>query len=214
MRHLAPVLLLVAVSVCSTRSLAQVASGNGSQADSPKGGAVLVSLFNPTYPPFASQANITGDVEVKVGIGNDGSIESAVGVSGHPMLIEAALNSARQSRFECLECVAPVTPYFLTYSFRMVAGPDFPCAESHLHVTQSQNHIIVTGEPRVVHPYFASVQARSSKCLYLWRCGARWGGEGYYFYTVRSAKCLDLWNCGHRLREPFATCKRLHREIW
>jgi hypothetical protein len=22
-----------------------------------------------------------------------------------------------------------------------------------------------------------------------------------------------LWNCGHRLREPFATCNKLHRRL-
>jgi TonB family protein len=174
----------------------------------------MVSLFAPRYPPFALQANITGDVALNLGIGNDGSVESAVVVRGHPMLAEAALNSARQSRFECPGCLQRVTPYWVTYSFQLVAGPDFPCSESHLHVTQAVNHITVTGEPRVVDPYFVSVRVPSARCLYLWKCGSRWGGEDYYFYPIRSAKCLDLWNCGHHLREPFATCKRLHREIW
>ena len=213
-RHLVPVLLLLAVALCRPCCFAQLSSQSDSPAIAPRGDAVMVSLFKPTYPAVASLANIAGDVELKLEIRNDGSIESAVAVSGHPMLIEAALKSARQSRFECQGCIAPMTPYLLTYSFRLVAGPDFPCSESHLQVTQSQNHITVTGEPRVVHPYFASVQARSAKCLYLWRCGSQWGGEEYYFYPVRSAKCLDLWNCGHRLREPFARCARLHREIW
>jgi TonB family protein len=185
-----------------------------SHAEMPMGDAVMVTLFNPNYPPLASLANITGDVELKLGVGNDGSIESAVVVSGHPMLREAALDSARKSRFECPGCREPVTTYWLTYSFRLVAGPDFPCSESHVHVTRSQNHVIVTGEQRVVHGYFASFRAPAAKCLYLWRCGSRWGGEDYYFYPVRSAKCLDLWNCGHRLREPWATCKRLHRDVW
>lgn len=214
MRHFASILLLFTGTLRSTHSCAQVSLQSEPQAIASKGDAVLVSLFKPTYPPLASQANITGDVELKLGVQRDGSIESAVAVSGHPMLVEAALNSARQSRFECRECAAPVTYYLLTYSFRLVAGPDFPCSESHLHVTQLLNHITVTGEPRVVDPYFVSVKARSTKCLYLWRCGSQWGGEDYYFYSVRSAKCFGLWNCGPRLREPFATRKRLHREIW
>jgi TonB family protein len=202
--------LLLGIVVAGWAAFAQT----NSHAEMPMGDPVMVTLFNPNYPPLASLANITGDVELKLGVGNDGSIESAVVVSGHPMLRDAALDSARKSRFECPGCREPVTSYSLTYSFRLVASPDFPCAESHVHVTRSQNRITVTGKPRVVHPYFASVSVPSAKCLYLWRCGSRWGGEDYYFYRVRSAKCLDLWNCGHRLREPFATCKRLNRDVW
>ena len=68
-------------------------------------------------------------------------------------------------------------------------------------------------EPALVDPYFAYTTARSAQCLYLWACGRRWGGEDYYYYRVRSAKCLDLWSCGHRIREPFATCNKLHRRL-
>jgi len=207
-RHIGPVVLLVIAAGCA--AFAQT----DARSEMPKDDAVMVSLFDPIYPPLASLANITGDVELKLGIENDGSIESAVVVSGHPMLRDAALDSARKSRFECPGCRGQVTSFSLTYSFRLVASPDFPCAVSHVHVTRSQNHVTVTGEPRVVHPYFAGVSVPSAKCLYLWRCGSRWGGEDYYFYRVRSAKCLDLWNCGHRLREPFATCARLHRDVW
>ena len=208
MRPIGQILILVIVASCA--AFAQT----DSHAEMPIGDAVMVSLFNPNYPPLASLANITGDVELKLGVGNDGSIESAVVVSGHPMLRDAALDSARKSRFECPGCREPVTFSSFTYSFQLVASSDFPCAVSHVHVTRSQNHVTVTGEPRVVHPYFASISVPSAKCLYLWKCGSRWGGEDYYFYPVRSAKCLDLWNCGHRLREPFATCARLHREVW
>ncbi len=178
------------------------------------GEVALIDLVNPTYPPMAALANITGDVEVRLGIGRDGSIESAVVVSGQPMLGQAALASARQSRFECRGCNKGVTIYPLFYSFRLAAGPNFPCSSSHQHVTLLQNHVNVTGEPRVVHPQFSNVRVRSVKCMYLWACGSRWGGEDYYFYPARSAKCLDLWHCGHRLREPFATCRRLHQDIW
>ena len=145
--------LLLGIVVAGWAAFAQT----NSHAEMPKGDAVMVTLFNPNYPPLASLANITGDVGLKLGVGNDGSIESAVVVSGHPMLRDAALDSARKSRFECPGCREPVTSYSLTYSFRLVASPDFPCAESHVHVTRSQNRITVTGKPRVVHPYFASV---------------------------------------------------------
>jgi TonB family protein len=208
-RHTRRALLLVAIAVCGV-SFAQT----DLRSEMSKVDIAVVSLFNPTYPPLARQAGISGDVELRVEIRRDGSVESAVVVSGHPMLTQAALNSAKQSQFACRGCEAEVTPYSLVYSFEFVASPGWPCPEaSGLHVTQSQNRIRVTAEPTLVDPYFVYIAARSAKCLYLWSCGRRWGGEDYYYYRARSAKCLDLWSCGHRLREPFATCNKLHRSL-
>jgi TonB family protein len=177
----------------------------------------MVSLLGAKYPPLARQANITGDVELKLEIGKDGNVASAVVVSGPPMLTDAALNSAKQSRFECRGCESEVTEYPLTYSFQIAAASEisgWPCPETTgEHIAQSENHIMITREPSLVDPYFSSVRARSAKCLYLWACGSIWGGEDYYYYRVRSARCLGLWSCGHRLREPFATCRKLHRNL-
>jgi len=206
-KHIGRAVLLVAIAACGV-SFAKT----NSRSEMSRNDVAVVSLFNPTYPPLARQARISGDVELKVEIRKDGSVDSAVVVSGHPMLRQAALNSAKQSQFECRGCEDEETPYSLIYSFEFVASPGWPCPEaSGLHVTQSQNRITVIAEPALVHPYFAYTTARSAKCLYLWACGRRWGGEDYYYYRVRSAKCLDLWSCGRRLREPFATCNKLHR---
>jgi TonB family protein len=205
--HIGRAVLLVAIAAGGV-SFAQT----NSRSEMSKGDVAVVSLSNPTYPPLARQGGVSGDVELKVEIRKDGSVESAVVVSGHPMLTQAALDSAKQSQFECRGCEDEVTPYSLIYSFELVASPGWPCPEaSGLHVTQSQNRITVIAEPPLVYPYFGYTTARSAKCLYLWACGRRWGGEDYYYYRVRSAKCLDLWSCGHRLREPFATCHKLVR---
>ena len=185
-----------------------------SHSEASKADVVLVNLFSPAYPPLARQACIAGEVEINLGIRKDGSVQSAVVASGHPMLTLAALSSAQQSRFECRGCEDDVTPYSLIYSFQFEASHGWPCPEKTApRVTQSQNRITIAAEPALVHPYFSNMLVRSAKCLYLWRCGSVWGGEDYYFYRVRSAKCLDLWNCGHQLREPFATCNKLRRKI-
>jgi TonB family protein len=185
--------------------------------DGTSAGPLMTSVTNATYPPLALSANITGEVVVRLGIRKDGSVESAVVVSGHPLLAKAALESAQQSHFRCTACAEEVTPYSVTYAYQLASepsAPDWPCSESHQHTTQTANRVAVVGEPRMVHPYFSSVKVRSAKCLYLWRCDSLWGGEDYYYFAIRSAKCLDLWKCGHQLREPFATCKRLHRDVW
>jgi TonB family protein len=210
-KHIWRALLLVAIGTGGAL-LAQTDSGS----ETSKGDVVVIALFDPTYPPLARAARINGDVELKVGIRRDGSIESVVAISGHPMLTQAALNSAQQSRYECRRCSSEVTLYSLTYSFQLgtQSSPGFPCPEGNgIHVTQSLNRVTVVTEPGLVYPHFSNVRARSAKCAYLWQCGNRWGGKDYYYYRVRSAKCLDLWSCGHRLREPFATCQRSHRKI-
>jgi hypothetical protein len=183
--------------------------------ESAKGEVILIDLFRPFYPPVARFANITGDVELKLSVGKDGRIKSAIAESGHPLLQQVALDSVRRSRFVCRGCEQELTSYALVYSFQLRARPGWPCPEEGgLHISQTdRHHVVVEAEPALVNPYFSSVAARKPKCLYLWRCGRQWGGEDYYFYRARSLKCLDLWNCGHELREPFATCKRLHRAI-
>ena len=204
-------LLLAGLAVNCTTLAAQQASPTDSQ---PNGEIVMISPVNPTYPPLARLANITGDVEVKVEIRKDGSVKSASVVSGHPMLTQAALSSTQRSQFDCRGCGDAVTVALFTYSFEIAASPGWPCPETNgTRATQSGSHITVTAEPALVHPYFAYTSARSAKCLYLWACGRRWGGEDYYFYPTRSAKCLGLWNCGHQLREPFSTCNALNRKL-
>jgi hypothetical protein len=116
------------------------------------------------------------------------------------MLQQAALDSAQQSQFECRQCSTEVTPYVLTYSFEIADVPPAEQAKTIIDAIQSENRVRVITEPRPIHIQFAYIGVRSAKCLYLWRCGYRWGGEDYYYYRVHSAKCLYLWRCGLRRR--------------
>jgi TonB family protein len=85
-----------------------------------KGQVVLNKLFPPNYPPLARQAHIFGEVHLKVSIRSDGSIDSVTVIDGPPMLRQAALDSARQSHFDCEHCEGsgPVERTF-TYSFQI-----------------------------------------------------------------------------------------------
>jgi protein TonB len=58
-----------------------------------------VSRVQPPYPPMAKQANISGAVVVEVTVSETGSVISARGVSGHPLLMPAAVAAAKQWRF-------------------------------------------------------------------------------------------------------------------
>jgi hypothetical protein len=55
--------LLVAIATGCT-AFAQT----DSRSEISKGEVVVISLFNPTYPPLARQACISGEVELKLGI--------------------------------------------------------------------------------------------------------------------------------------------------
>lgn len=193
--HFWLLMFVVALSSLQNRT-GQAATGGEAQT-----GVVLSKLSEPAYPPMARIAHIQGAIEVKLGIRRDGSIESAVAIGIHPLLKQAALESAQQSLFECRGCGDEVTYYSLTYSFQFAAGSPQPNENNKFQVVQSQNRVTVLAQPEPIYIYFASVRVRSVKCLYLWSCGLRWGGEDYYYYRVRSAKCLYLWNCGLHRRD-------------
>jgi len=58
--------------------------------------AMLLHQVRPVYPSMARAARIAGSVRLKAVIGADGKIKNLTVVSGHPLLVEAALNAVRQ----------------------------------------------------------------------------------------------------------------------
>jgi len=183
-RSLTAVLLF---AVCGIGlSFAQAASPNA-----PSGEVAVAAVAPPAYPRMAQLANVSGDISVVVTLRPDGVVESATVLSGIAFLVlrEAALDSARQTRFECRGCTGTVS-YLMLYTFRIVKGPDC-CKALDLAPTieqQSQagapreswqTHVIVTVEQacicegpavRVTRTY---EKVRSLKCLYLWKCSKR-----------------------------------------
>jgi TonB family protein len=180
--NLFPIRLLVTLVmffVVATGSFAQsVTSVQG------EGIASLTKLFQPIYPPLAKQTRITGDVVMEIQVRKDGSLESTSVVNGHPLLKQAALDSAQHSQFECKECSEGLHSFQMVYSFQL--GPTSYCAETsetsksddkvghYPQVIQSQNHVTVIDQPvGTCDPAIQITKARSLKCLYLWRCSTR-----------------------------------------
>jgi protein TonB len=58
--------------------------------------AVLRTRVEPTYPPLARQARVSGVVQVQATIGADGRVKKAVAVSGPPLLRQAAEAAVRR----------------------------------------------------------------------------------------------------------------------
>jgi TonB-like protein len=174
---------LVAAAILATavvESLAQIATISDPQQPEP----VMSRLSPPIYPPLAKQARITGDVNLVLAVRQDGSIQSAAAGSGHPLLKQAALISAQQSRFECRNCSEMVTSLPIVYSFQLgpteycsatVPAPNDRKPEQHYpQVMQLQNHITVIDQPIGTCDMAPVLKVRSAKCLYLWKCGIRY----------------------------------------
>lgn len=149
--------------------------------ESPRASVVLASLSPLMYPPMAHAAKVAGDVKVEVHVRPDGTVESAVALTGHPLLVNAALDNAKRSRFECRDC-AETTPYTLTYTFQITGEKPDPCCcsrgaspENQPKISVVQDHITVTSGQFCVCPDSCGPpeRYRSAKCLYLWRCKVR-----------------------------------------
>ena len=75
----------------------------------------------PIYPELARRIRLQGDVAVEVIISPEGRVESVRAVSGHPMLTQAALDSARTWRFgpTFLNGVAVRVTGVITFVFKL-----------------------------------------------------------------------------------------------
>jgi protein TonB len=61
--------------------------------------ARLVSRVQPIYPPLARQSRIEGSVVLHAVINKDGEVSELQVLSGHPLLVKAALDAVRQWRY-------------------------------------------------------------------------------------------------------------------
>lgn len=113
--------------------------------DSQTPNAIVDHLHLPVYPPLARQARIAGDVVLEIRVRRDGTVASAKIISGHPMLVRAAVESATRSTFMCQDCREDTTLYLLSYTFGFRIDPNGNCVDGGSYV-------------------------RARKCLYLWKC--------------------------------------------
>jgi periplasmic protein TonB len=60
---------------------------------------LLLAKIEPVYPPVARQARVQGTVVLTAIIGKDGLIKDLSLVSGHPLLVPAAIDSVKQRKY-------------------------------------------------------------------------------------------------------------------
>jgi TonB family protein len=136
MKHRIVPLMMVIAAACSFAVIENASAQSAQTSDAPPSGVVLLKLSDPIYPRLAQQARIAGEVDLMLGIRRDGTFESAVVVSGHPMLKQAALDSAQRSQFECVGCGEAVNLYALKYKFQI--APRDPPRDCNTHTEEKR----------------------------------------------------------------------------
>ncbi|HUS06949.1 MAG TPA: energy transducer TonB [Bryobacteraceae bacterium] len=81
--------------------------------------AQIIKRVMPLYPPLARQARVSGLVQLIGVIAQDGTIQQLQVLSGHPLLVRAALEAVRQWVYrptmlngKPVEVIAPIRVYF------------------------------------------------------------------------------------------------------
>jgi TonB family protein len=173
---------ILVVAIVVSGSIIKPLAQSSSSANPSQGVVVVIKLTQPIYPPLARQVRITGDVELTIEVRKDGAVQSAVVVSGHPLLKQAALDSAQQSQFECRTCNDAAVPIRLVYTFQLAGSESCCAAETDAkndrpdqvfpRVIQSETHVTLIDRPACMCDRGVPARkVRSLKCLYLWRCG-------------------------------------------
>ena len=54
----------------------------------------------PIYPPLASKARVSGLVVLEATLTEQGTVEAIKVISGHPLLVDAAINCVKQWQYE------------------------------------------------------------------------------------------------------------------
>jgi TonB family protein len=89
----------------------------------------------PKYPAIARAAHVQGAVKLILDVASDGTVRNAEVLDGHPMLKEAALETAKLWRFHCDTCkhAEPFRHSFII-EFKI---DDRTCGADYIHYSYS-----------------------------------------------------------------------------
>ncbi len=90
-----------------TRKILAAAAGGllvlslaSAQTVSDEGKRKLKTKSGVTYPELARRMNISGKVKLEVVIAPDGRVRSAKAIGGHPLLVQACIEAAKDWKYE------------------------------------------------------------------------------------------------------------------
>lgn len=141
----------------------------------PEVGLTITKLPPFNYPPIALAAHVYGEVVLKIALRPDGGIDSVEAESGPQMLRQSAIESARQTQFQCAACNGAIRSFRVTYRFDL--GPSITCGPpdpDYPRVTHSADIVTIAAQPFGTCDLAADkIKVRSAKCLFLWKCGSK-----------------------------------------
>jgi TonB family protein len=87
---------ILASGAAVPRRPSAAAAAAGGSISAVNGQPPLIRQIQPIYPPLAKQARIQGTVIMNAAIAKDGTVQNLTVVSGHPLLVQAAMDAVRQ----------------------------------------------------------------------------------------------------------------------
>ena len=82
-----------------------------------------IRMVPPVYPPLASRARVSGMVELEATLTAQGTVEEIRVISGHPLLVEAAIHCVKQWQYEPTYLNGVPVPVILVAKVRFVQAP-------------------------------------------------------------------------------------------
>lgn len=95
-------------------ALAVLAITFGTLANAQDAHRAMKTKATPVFPELAKRMNVAGAVKVEVVVAPNGAVKSAKALGGHPLLIDAAVNAAKNSKYEP---ATEETKELITYNF-------------------------------------------------------------------------------------------------
>ena len=91
--------------------------------DAPDEEALLIKKVEPVYPQIAKSASVQGTVLFEAYIGMDGKVQEVNLVSGHPLLIKAAMDAVKQWAYKPLILSGKPNPVLTTVALNFKLEP-------------------------------------------------------------------------------------------
>jgi TonB family protein len=108
-------------------------SGQGNTGNGQKAAPQPIHTVRPEYPPLARFARLQGVVGLRVNIDEKGQVQEIAVISGHPLLVKAAIDAVRQWRYAespLLPAVTEVSLRFQPPQGKESGGEGAPSAKS------------------------------------------------------------------------------------
>ena len=83
----------------------------------------VIKMTPPIYPPLASRARVSGLVVLEATLTAQGTVEQIRVISGHPLLIEAAIECVKQWQYEPTYLNGIAVPVILTAKVHFNKAP-------------------------------------------------------------------------------------------